>query len=433
VFFDARASAQSSVAPTEVAQAEQRDARDRQARPLSFSEALDLALQRPEAQEAQRVRAARADADGDVHRWVGNPSVQVQLGRRRVPRADAGPEVQATVLQGFTLGRVGAARIEALASELRVLDVEERAERMWAALEAGEAWLALYGAERRQATAEACVVLGQQHLDAVVRARALQRSTDMDVTEATQQLGELRMLVALAQGDVRAAALELAHATAQHGPLPLATAGEPPQVDVPGLEGLRADESVLDGLPTLELQTALAHAAAARAREVERASRGTGALGLYVERDSPRGIVLAGVFQANFGFVDRGGRARSEAAELVARAEAQVVRAHHEAHGLFHAAIDAVELTERSQATHRDVVLGALEERVRQLERGVALGVATRPELLRAAVVLARGRGEQEGLDGAAARARLRLRLLLDAAVHASGDQARHVVAEVQP
>ena len=402
-------------------------------RPLTFSEALDLALRRPEAQEAEHVRAARADADGDVHRWVGNPSVQVQVGRRRLPRADAGPEIQATVLQGFALGRVGAARLEALASELRVLDVEVRAERMWAALDAGEAWLALYGAERRAVEVASCVTLGQQLVEAVLRARSLQLSTDTDVADATQWLGDLRLLAEQAEVEVRAAELELAHATAQHGALRLATSGVPPDVDVPDLDGLRADETLLDGLPTLELQEALAQAAAARAREVERGTRGTGALGLFVERDSPRGIVLAGVFQAYFGFVDRGGRVRGEAAGLVARAEAQVVRAHHEAHGLFHAAIDAVELTQRARDTHRVEVLSALQARVRQLERGVALGASTRPQLLQASVQLERGRMEQERLDGSVARARLRLRLLLDAANGSSTREPRHAQGPVQP
>ncbi|MBK7778751.1 MAG: hypothetical protein IPI43_32335 [Sandaracinaceae bacterium] len=40
---------------------------------LTFEEAIDLALVRPEARVAEQVRARRADADADVGRWVGNP------------------------------------------------------------------------------------------------------------------------------------------------------------------------------------------------------------------------------------------------------------------------------------------------------------------------------------------------------------------------
>ncbi|MBK7773488.1 MAG: hypothetical protein IPI43_05040 [Sandaracinaceae bacterium] len=101
---------------------------------LTFEEAIDLALVRPEARVAEQVRARRADADADVGRWVGNPQVQVQVGRRRRPQPDVGVEAQITLLQGFALGRVGAARLEGLAAELGALDVEERAERMLAAL-----------------------------------------------------------------------------------------------------------------------------------------------------------------------------------------------------------------------------------------------------------------------------------------------------------
>ena len=401
--------------------------------PLTFDDAILLALRRPEAQEAQQVRAARSDADDDVHRWVGNPSVQVQVGRRRVPRADAGVEVQATLLQGFALGRVGTARLDALAAELGALDLEERVERMWAALEAGDAWLSLYAAEQERAAAEASVALGEQHLAVVTHGRALASSTEAQLTDAVRVLGELRMAAVNAESVVRAAALELAHATAQHGPLRLATLGDPPEVALPSLAGLHADESILDGLPTLQLQEALARVAAARATEVERGTRGTGALGLYIERDSPRGIVLAGVFQANFGFVDRGGRARSETEAAGARAEAQVVRAHHEAHGLFHAAIDAVELSERTQSAHSEQVVRALEQHVAQLARRLELGASTRPELLRAHLLLAQARMEQQRLDGLTVRARLRLRLLLDAARGEPAQaQPTETLAEVQ-
>ena len=75
---------------------------------LTFEEAIDLALVRPEARVAEQVRARRADADADVGRWVGNPQVQVQVGRRRRPQPDVGVEAQITLLQGFALGRVAA-------------------------------------------------------------------------------------------------------------------------------------------------------------------------------------------------------------------------------------------------------------------------------------------------------------------------------------
>ncbi|MCA9573968.1 MAG: hypothetical protein R3B40_28445 [Polyangiales bacterium] len=401
---------------------------------LTFVEALELALERPEARGPSRVRAARAVADGDVHRLAGNPSVQVQVGRRRVPRADVGPEVQATIVQGFPLGRLGAARLAALASELRALDVEQRVERMWAALEGGDAWLALHAAEQRLEVAHACVALGEQHLAVVSRAQVLRLATDVDVSEATGALGALRLEVTQADDERRAASLALLHATAQHDQgLHAATLGAPPDVAVPPVDELLGDPARFAGFPTLALHEALVAAEVARAREVERATRGVGALGVYVERDSPRGIVLAGVFQATFGFVDRNGRGRAEAAERVARAEVQAVRAQHEAHGMFQAAIDAVELTERARLTHAAEVITALEARAQQLARRLALGAGTRAEVLRADLALAQGRITQGRLDEAAARARLRLRLLLDAAGSEDASAERFVAGTEAP
>lgn len=386
-------------------------------RELTFDEALDLALARPEARVPDAVRAGRADADDDVGRWVGNPQVQVQVGRRRWPRADAGAEAQITMLQGFSLGRVGAARLDVLATELGALEVEERAERMLAALEAGEAWLVLYLAEQRLAAADARVVVGQQHVDVVTRARALSAATEDDAAEAARLVGELHMVRLEAETEVRAASLELAHATAQHGPFRLVTRGSPPAVTLPELAGLRADETQLDGLPTLRLRTALLRVAQARQRQVEREARGTGALGVYVERDSPRGIVVAGVLQLTLGVVDRGGPARAAAAEEVARAEGQLVRASHESHAVYHAAIDAVELARASRDQHGTQVLTAYRARAGAIERRLALGAATRAEQLRAELDLAQAELDHEALVGRVARAELRLRLLLDATV----------------
>ena len=144
---------------------------------LTFEEAIDLALVRPEARVAELVRSRRADADADVGRWVGNPQVQVQVGRRRRPQADVGVEAQITLLQGFALGRVGAARLDVLAAELGALDVEERAERMLAALEAGGAWLVLQLAEQRLVAAVARVEVGQQHHEVGPRARTRSAAT----------------------------------------------------------------------------------------------------------------------------------------------------------------------------------------------------------------------------------------------------------------
>lgn len=385
--------------------------------PLTFDEALELALARPEARVPDAVRAGRRDADDDVGRWVGNPQVQVQVGRRRRPRADVGVEAQITMLQGFTLGRVGAARLDVLAAELGALEVEERAERMLAALEAGEAWLVLHLAEQRLAAADARIVVGRQHVEVVTRARALFAATEDDAAEAARLVGELQMARLEAEGEVRAASLELAHATAQHGPFRLVTRGSPPDVTLPALAGLRADESQLDGLPTLRLRTALLLVAQARQREVEREARGTGALGVYVERDSPRGIVVAGVVQLTLGVVDRGGPARAAAAEAVARAEGQIVRAAHESHAVYHAAIDAVELARAALDQHGAQVLTAYRARAGAIERRLALGAATRAEQLRAALDLAQAELDHEALAGQVARAELRLRLLLDATV----------------
>ncbi|MBK7778750.1 MAG: hypothetical protein IPI43_32330 [Sandaracinaceae bacterium] len=58
-----------------------------------------------------------------------------------------------------------------------------------------------------------------------------------------------------------------------------------------------AERRVVAAVPTLRLRTALLRVAEARQREAERDARGTGALGVYVERDSPRDIVVAGVAQ----------------------------------------------------------------------------------------------------------------------------------------
>lgn len=390
---------------------------------LTFAEAIDLALRRPEARVAEQVRSRRAGADADVGRWVGNPQVQVQVGRRRRPETDVGVEAQITMLQGFTLGRVGAARLDALAAELGALDVEERAERMLAVLEAGEAWLVLHLAEQRFAATAEREAVGRQHHEVVARARVLAAATEDDVAEAARLLGELQLARVAAEAEVRAASLELAHATAQHGPLRLATLGPAPEVTLPGLDSLRVDERHLDGLPTLQLRTALLRVAEARLREAEREAHGTGALGVYVERDSPRGIVVAGVAQFTLGVVDRGGPARAAAAEEVARAEAQVVRASHESHAVFHSAIDAVEVALARRDQHDRQVLPAYRARVSAIERRLALGAATRAELLRASLDLAQAQMDHEVLAGDAARAELRLRLLLDATVS----------AEVQP
>jgi hypothetical protein len=417
------ASAPAALANAQAAALDHRSAPHADVLELTFEEAIDLALVRPEARVAEQVRTRRADADADVGRWVGNPQVQVQVGRRRRPQADVGVEAQITLLQGFALGRVGAARLDVLAAEFGALDVEERAERMLAALEAGEAWLVLQLAEQRLVAAVARVEVGQQHHEVVTRARTLSAATEDDSAEAARLLGELHMARLAAEAEVRAASLELAHATAQHGPFRLATAGPAPEVTLPDLASLRADEGYLDGLPTLRLRTALLRVAEARQREAERDARGTGALGVYVERDSPRGIVVAGVAQFTLGVVDRGGPARAAAAEAVARAEAEIVRASHESHAVFHAAIDALEVTRATRDRHGAEVLVAYRARVSAIERRFALGAATRAELLRASLDLALAEMDHEELAGDAARAQLRLRLLLDATVS----------AEVQP
>ena len=123
--------------------------------------------------------------------------------------------------------------------------------------------------------------------------------------------------------------------------------------------------------------------------------------------------------QFTLGVVDRGGPARAAAAEAVARAEAEIVRASHESHAIFHAAIDAVEVTRATRERHGAEVLVAYRARVSAIERRLELGAATRAELLRASLDLALAEMDHEELAGDAARAQLRLRLLLDATVSA--------------
>jgi cobalt-zinc-cadmium efflux system outer membrane protein len=357
--------------PPDARAAEERAA---EVRGVTFDEAIGLGAGAPEVEGERRALAARRNGDRRLPGMAGNPEVFVMPGWRLTPSGNEGLEVQVSVAQPLSLAGLPGARRRAAAREREELGARVRARALERRLAIARAWLDLRVAEeqldlaaREQEVAAGLaagtgrlVGTGERSLVAEREARTYQAEVALRRLDAEGRAYETRVALAAA---LAAGPRGLSGAAVR-------TAGAWPSPELPQGAALgRLAARALD-LPDVVAARLAAAVARARGAEAEAAAGAVLSPGVYVQRDSPGGLVLYGMLTATLPVFDRGQRARSVAAGEAERLAGEARRREIDARALLVRAVHEVQhQRERERALAEDLepqtaALLALEERL---------------------------------------------------------------------
>lgn len=320
------------------------------ATPVTFDQALALAEKTPAVAAAGRAAKAQSESAGRVPLLTLNPTLAAQPGVRWSPSLGPGPELQASLSQGFNLSGHGPARQRSARAEAEHATAQRtsllRAARLWAAL----AWTRAWAAETKLALAKAELDEAAAWAGRVERAASLGALNRAEVSAAQAYRGEAEVLALHAEGEAFEAGLELARVLGLAADEPLAVAGPPPLWPPAegGVAALPRTPAVLEAKAALEAERALGEEAwAARGHVLQLSAHGA--------REGTGDVLATLGLQWTFPLFDRGERERGVHAAAVARAEGAVTRAEAEARVALAVATHEVE--------HKARELRAVEER----------------------------------------------------------------------
>jgi cobalt-zinc-cadmium efflux system outer membrane protein len=352
------------------------------ARALGFDEALRLTPQSPRMQGLKTALEVRMQLDAQVPNQTGNPELTVAPGIGL--GASPGLAFQLGVQQSWNLADLARARRQAAGGEREALAVELRMQALEQRLATAQAWLVLWTAQAVLDAARRELDLALQLQTALDKATLRGGMTSADAAEARLYASEAELRVVAAEGDVHDQAVVLARALSlTPTPLPMAT-GPLPTPTLPDENAWQAMVLRAARLPEARWQRLRALAERARAVEIASMHGSTLALGAAMQRDGQGTTAILGTFALKWNTLDRGQRAASQAAETVARIEAEATHAGIDAAHRMAAAWHEVEHNREREKVLRDKVLAAAEQLTAVRERQFHLGAATVFEVLRA-------------------------------------------------
>ena len=292
-------------------------------RAVSFDEALALTRRAPEVRGEAASLAARARGDAALPSLTSNPQLYIMPGWRIAPSENSGPEFQASVVQPLDLGGLAGARRAAATRERTVLGARVRALALERRLVAAHDWIFVRSAEEDAEILERERVAAASLVAVTTRLAGAGELTTNAVQEARVYLAEVTLRVVDNEGFRHDLGLDLAAAVADGSGrgliAPLATRGRPPTPELPSGATLARLIARADALPEAQAAHFAAIAERAHAAEARAASGASLQPGVYVQRDSPGGLVVYGMLTYVPPVFERGQRASSVAEGEAAR------------------------------------------------------------------------------------------------------------------
>ncbi len=381
---------------------------------VSFDEAIGLSVQAPDVRGAEQAVAAKHDMRGRMSTMTSNPQLYLQPGFRARPEGNQGIEVQGSVTQSWNLAGLSSARSTTARLEEAELSAQARVLALTQRLDAARAWIDLWSAERVLEVVTREAVLGGEFVRLVEKAVAASAITKADLAEARAYHAETRLSVIGAEGEVFERGLQLARVLAANAD-PLSSTGDLPVAPVPAGTNRKETLQRAAGLPTVQNKALAAEVERARNAE-EKASRGTSlSLGVYVQRDSPRGFVGYGAVGLTLPLFDRGERERSVTVARAAQLEGQTKREAVNAVADLALGFHEVDHTQEVVDTILGAIIPPLEEAVAARMRIFEAGESTMLEVITARRNLVNARGRLERARAQNAWARVKVWLWLSA------------------
>ena len=381
---------------------------------ITFDQAIALASQSPAVRAAGDALAARRAGDEHLGGTLGPLQAVVMPGGRLAPDGDQGLEVQASLVQSWTLGPLARSRRDAAREERGELAAQERARALAANLEAGRQWILLRTLEEVSAELDERVAVTDELVARLARGVELGVIAAADLADARALLAEVRQEQLAAEGARFEASTALQLAMGQPpDPAGLHTAGPAPAPVLPTRDDLATRLESLDGLPSVESARRAEAAARQRGAEQAAASAPSLQLGGQLEHSGPAGWTLFGLVGLQLPAPGQGRRARSLADAEVAASAAARESVEQSARGELAVAIHELDHSREVLAQVREALLPAAEEARALRDRAVALGEGTVLALLDAQRRELAARIDAAHARGDALWAELRLWLLL--------------------
>jgi cobalt-zinc-cadmium efflux system outer membrane protein len=387
-------------------------------RPVSFAEALGLSGRTTWVQAAGEAAQTRKRIDDGRTGWA-NPQVTLQPGVRLAPGDQKGLDLGVSLLQGVSLGGLGAARRQGAGAEEALFDAAALSVALEQRLAAARTWIDLRATESVLAGVRSEVVLAEELAALVAKARKAEAATAADLELAKTFLAEARLLALDVEGEQFERALALAAELGEPAGT-LTCAGPLPSMEVPSLAqpALPADLARLTaGLPLVRVQRLKAQVERAREAE-ERAARAAHlAVGLTAYRDGAGAGGAGGTLQLTLPAFDRGGREAGLRAAEAVRSEGEASRAQTSALVELRRALHEVEHTGEIVALLEKELEPAAAEASRLTERLFASSEVPLTEVLLARRATLSAHARVERARAAHAWARVRAFLTTQAAL----------------
>ncbi|MCB9646355.1 MAG: TolC family protein [Deltaproteobacteria bacterium] len=293
--------------------------------PMSFDQALGLAEAHPTLAAQDAALQAREAREADLSAVTQNPTLQILPGWRLPNSDDPGFEIQMQLTQQLDLGGWAGRRRDAARAERQTLAAGRRAAALAQRMEAARAWFQLWRYEAELSAldeeAELARALATRLRTAVEAGAALAA----DGVEADIFFEEVATHRLDAEGLRFDAAMGLVAALGQDGAQLPATAGGPPQVQIPEEQAWPALAARAQDLPDAAHRALAARAAEARRAEVAASHSTKLTPTLYAQMERPQDVLLFAGVSVQLPLFDKGERDRglAEAEAITARAEAR--------------------------------------------------------------------------------------------------------------
>jgi outer membrane protein TolC len=378
--------------------------------PIDFAQALALARESPALLASEAAVARRAELTDQVPWLTFNPAVIAQPGVRRTAQGTIGPEGYLGLMQELSLAGAGSSRQRAARAELDAERLDHLALHRAIALNAAQAWFALWAAQTALAAANEELTLARDWDAKVARGAASGGFTRVDVAVANAYRAEAELAALSLQGEVFVRGVALNRALGLDASRPAVAASTLPAFDEPAEAA--QDEQVLAQAPNAPgARAAAAHLAAEKARGVElEAGKGSslqvGALGW---REGTGDLAAVATLQLSVPLFERAQRERSVNAATTSRAEGRAAAALIDERAERLDALHEVEHSAEVQRAIEQSLVPATRTALEGLERRFDAGEATAQDLVvaRRALVSAKARLVRARADVAWARFRL--------------------------
>lgn len=300
------------------------------AQALTLPQALAASEQAPAVTAQTQAVADRDALARETSGFVYNPVLQVQPGIRD-PHASGPllPEIYVTATQRFSAAGHGAARRDALDSELVHDQALLTSIRRRARIATARAWFTRWATQSAHEIAKGDMALLDEWARATTATFVAGEATQVDVNVVRGFRAEVALYALSIEGEMFDAGLELTRVIGGPAAQPTPTEGELPELALPPATQL--DVTAVADAPEVLAARADHAAQATRLRETRAAHGTTFGLGAQAFREGGGDVAVLAMLEVDLPLFNGGQRERATAASDLARASGQAEQAQTDA------------------------------------------------------------------------------------------------------